>query len=96
MFLVVMEPSFTKFIQQVFRDSTFSVDLRANFITLIPKKESPELISQFRPIVLCNILMKIVSKVMSNRFKPIMPKLTSDTQSSFIPRRQESDQISLA
>lgn len=62
-------------------------------VALIPKVQSPENITQYIPISLCNITYKIITKVMVNKIKPILGDLISKEQSSFIPGRQIIDNI---
>lgn len=46
-------------------------------LVLIPKIEKPETIKQFRPISLCNVTFKLVTKVLVNKLKRIMEEVVS-------------------
>lgn len=58
--------------------------LNSTFIALIPKKSNPEFAHDFKSISLCNVLYKLVSKVISNKLKPLMSSIISSNQSAFI------------
>ncbi|GAA0187340.1 hypothetical protein LIER_34628 [Lithospermum erythrorhizon] len=49
--------------------------------------------SQLGPISLCNIMVKIVCKVLANRLQPILMQIISETQSVFLPGCIISDNI---
>ena len=57
------------------------------FITLVPKEVGVDRPDQFRPIALCNVIYKIISKVIANRLKPLFPKLISPKQLGFVEGR---------
>jgi len=65
-------------------------------ISLIPKLNHPSTPSDFRPISLCNVMMKIITKTLANRIKIILPKIVDEAQSAFLPGRLITDNSLLA
>jgi hypothetical protein len=70
--------------------------LNATFLTLIPKEERVTNPKQFRPIALCNVIYKVITKVIATRLKPILPFLISKEQSGYVEGRQIMDSVILA
>lgn len=46
-------------------------------VVMIPKVDNPDRVAQFRPIRLCNVVYKVISKMLSNRLKRILPDVIS-------------------
>ena len=65
-------------------------------IVLIPKINEPKNVADFRPISLANVVSRIVSKVLANRLKQILPNVVSKSQSAFIPNRLINNNTTVA
>eukprot|EP00253_Pinus_taeda_P019748 PITA_19748 len=78
------------------RSGTFLKSLNSTFLALIPKVEEAKTPDQFRPIALCNVIYKIISKVIANRQKTILPGIISESKSCYVEGRQILDNILLA
>lgn len=68
----------------------------ATMIVLLPKKENPQTWSDYRPISLCNVTNKVISKIISTRLAPLLPTLKAPNQSGFIKGRLLNDNVLLA
>jgi hypothetical protein len=75
---------------------SFPSTLNLTNIVLIPKGESQVSMKDWRPIALCNVIYKLVAKVLANRLKTILEKCISDNQSAFVPERSILDNAMVA
>lgn len=85
--------SVVRFVRLFFETGKLPENTNDALVVLIPKVMKPESITQFRPISLCNVLFKIITKAMVGRLKGMMNKLIGPAQSSFIPGRLSADNI---
>lgn len=83
-------------IKNIFTHSSVLVYLNETLITLIPKCQSPELISYYRPISLCNSIYKVVSKIIVGRIRALLSNLISPMQAAFILERRGLDNVLIA
>ncbi|KAL0285322.1 UNVERIFIED_CONTAM: hypothetical protein Sradi_7176000 [Sesamum radiatum] len=79
-----------------FSGSTPPKNFTTTTIVLIPKTETPSTWKDFRPISLCNVTGKILSKLINTQMAPLLPKIISPAQSGFVQGRLISDNILLA
>ena len=84
------------YVQAFFHSGSLLKTLNQTFITLIPKNSCPDNVNHFRPISLCNVIFKVISKILVNRLIPLMDCLITPFQNAFIKGRNISDNILIA
>lgn len=82
-----------QFFQEFYDRASLPQGANSSFITLIPKKNDPVCVSDFRPISLINSSFKLLLKVLANRLMVVMSKLVSEEQTAFIKGRNINESI---
>lgn len=82
-------------VQSYFKGGNVGRAANHTFLTLIPRREGVNKVEQFRPIALCNVIYKVVTKIIDVRLKPHLGSLIHPSQSAFIPSRTIVDNILL-
>ncbi|KAL8162848.1 hypothetical protein V2J09_014337 [Rumex salicifolius] len=89
----VVGQSVTKFVLDFFETGQLPISTNEALLVLIAKVKKPERINQFRPISLCNVLFKTITKAMVIHLKSVISKLIGSAQSSFIPGSLSTNNI---
>lgn len=88
-----MHKDVVELVQNAFEIGSFPKEFNEKLISLIPKQDCQERMNQFRPIALCSMMVKVITKIIDNRVKLLMGKLTGKQQTSFILNRQGVDNM---
>ncbi|KAM1376755.1 hypothetical protein PS1_038740 [Malus domestica] len=86
-------PDVIKIVKAFWHSGTLLRKLNHTNLVLILKMKCPKNMSQYKPIALCNVIYKIIAKVLTNRLKRVMPKVIGENQSAFVARKQIQDNI---
>ncbi len=91
-----LELDVSRAILSILNDGEDPSYLNHTHITLIPKVKHPNNCSQFCSISLYNVIVKMVTKMIAERLKSILPQIISENQSAFVPGRLITDNALIA
>ncbi|XP_026409878.1 uncharacterized protein LOC113304974 [Papaver somniferum] len=83
-------------VKKFFETKNLSRKVNKTYISLIPKKKKSMCAADYRPIGLCNTFYKIISKILVSRMKPLMEKIISPYQATYVSGRLISDNTVIA
>ena len=86
-------PDIVKEIWEFFETGKLPARINETHIHLIPKVKSPRTVAEYRPIALCNVYYKIISKILTRRLQPLLGSIISENQSAFVKGRAISDNV---
>ncbi|KAL5569589.1 hypothetical protein UlMin_026164 [Ulmus minor] len=78
-------------VRDFFITGSLHPNINSTNLVLIPKTKNPSTINHFRPIAVCNIVYKVISKILAERLKPLLSRLICPTQGAFVPGRSIHD-----
>jgi hypothetical protein len=73
-----------KMVQESQRSEKMWGSFNLTFIALIPKKKDLTSFEDFRPISCCNMIYKLIAKIIANHLKPIFSEIMYEEQYGFL------------
>ena len=95
-FWLLVGDSVKRKVKNIFSFQQVPKYLNQTLIALIPKQNGPKTVSQYRHISLCNTVYNIVTKILVQRLRPLLPSLISPIQVAFLVGRRGTDNVIIA
>jgi hypothetical protein len=82
--------------QAFFENDACVKSINDSYITLVPKKDAPLTVHDYRPISLLNSSIKLIAKILADRLQQVIMKLIHENQYGFIKSRSIQDCLAWA
>lgn len=83
----------TAAVQDFFRSGKLLKQVNNTIVTLVLKLNYPNTVGDYRPIACCNVLYKIIVKILAARMAFVLPDIISNTQGAFVKDRSIMENI---
>jgi len=83
-------------VQSFFLKGFLPKGINSTILALIPKKLEAKEMKDYRPISCCNVIYKVISKIIANRLKVLLPEFVAGNQSAFVKDRLLIENLLLA
>lgn len=87
---------FVQAVQSFFDKGFLPKGINSTILALIPKKTDAIYMKDYRPISCCNVIYKVISKILASRLKRLLPTFVSTNQSAFVKDRLLMENVLLA
>lgn len=85
----------TEAVNEFFVNDALLKQLNNAIVALIPKGKHAPKVGDFRPISCCNVVYKVVTKILAERLSPLLDGLLDKAQGAFVPGRSMADSVFL-
>ncbi|KAL8144739.1 hypothetical protein AgCh_003079 [Apium graveolens] len=92
----IVDPDVIHTVKEFVDKGTNPKGLNETIVVLVPNKKCPTKMTKLQYVSLCNILVKLITKVTVNKMKGLLESIISKNQSAFIPDRLISDNIMIS
>ena len=84
-----------RYINEAYSKGSFFVTQRRGFVSLLPKKGDQRYLKNKRPVILLDVIYKLVAKVEAIRIGSVIDRLISTDQTGFLKGRNIGDNLRL-
>ena len=92
----ILGVEFVVAVQSFFAKGFLPKGVNSTILALIPKTMEAMEMKDYRPISCCNVIYKVISKIIANRLKMVLPQFIAGNQSAFIKDRLLIENLLLA
>ncbi|GAB2283251.1 hypothetical protein Dimus_017774, partial [Dionaea muscipula] len=90
-----IDHSFIKVVKEFFESGRTRNQINHSYLMMIPKKANALKVEEFRPIACCNVLYKVIAKILATRLASCLGDFIDRAQTAFVRGRSMKDNVCL-